>query len=118
MGAVHTIKPFAIFTSILLIDARAQLLRAPEAVFAHSEFLYTDTISSHDTMIQKGLYIIALHGTKSSPDTGGPPVMVQKLKAGAGNYVKECNSCWTRAAWVYWWPCCILTSRTRAICGS
>ena len=69
-------------------------------------------------MIQKGLYIIALRGTKSSSDTNGPSVMVQRLKAEAGNYVKECNSRWIRAAWVYWWPYCILTSKTRAICGS
>ena len=52
-------------------------------------------------MIQKGLYIIALRGTKSSSDTGGLSVMVQKLKAGAGNYVKECSSRWIRTAWVY-----------------
>lgn len=64
-------------------------------------------------MIQKGLYIIALRGTKSSSDTGRPSVMVQKLKAGVGNFVKECNSRWIRVAWVYWWLCCILTSRTR-----
>ena len=61
-------------------------------MFAHSEFLDTDTISSHDTMIQKVLYIIELRGTKSSSDTGRPSAMVQRLKAGAGNYIKECNS--------------------------
>ena len=77
------ITPFAVFTSILLIDVRAQFLRAPEAVFAHSEFLDTDTISSHDTTIQKGLYVIALRRTKSGSDTAAVRDGA-KVKSGGG----------------------------------